>query len=97
MKKLLFLLIATIVAMSVSAAPVDQVSAQRKAKNYLANEMYAGKIMAPAALNPVLLKAEPRDAKRSHGCDEVRKGIGPFLTIVSRDKETAFRRIHYAN
>ena len=35
----------------------------RKAKNYLTNELYAGKIMAPAAVNPVLLKAEMGNAK----------------------------------
>ena len=58
MKKIMLFLTAVIVAMSVSAAPVDQVTAQRKAQSFLTNELYAGKIMSPAALNPVLLKAE---------------------------------------
>ena len=52
MKKLFFLLSAAIAALSLTAAPVDQASAFRKAKSYLANELYAGKVMAPAALNP---------------------------------------------
>ena len=40
------------------AAPVDQATATQKARNYLANEMYAGKIMAPAALSPKLIRTE---------------------------------------
>ena len=63
MKKFLFLLTAALAAMSMFAAPVDQATAMRKAKNYLTNELYAGKIMAPAAVNPVLLKAEMGNAK----------------------------------
>ena len=58
MRKFLFLLTAISVALSMWAAPVDQSAAQRKAKQYLANEMYAGQLMAPAALNPVLVKTE---------------------------------------
>ena len=57
MKKLLFILTAAILAMSAMAAPVDQVMAQKKAQSFLA-ELYAGKLMSPAATNPVLLKAE---------------------------------------
>ena len=45
-------------AMSLSAAPVDQATAFRKAKSFLSDKLYAGKLMGPAALNPVLLKAE---------------------------------------
>ena len=46
MKKLLFLLTAAMVAMSVTAAPVDQATAMRKAKSYLVNELFAGKLMS---------------------------------------------------
>lgn len=49
---------AALMAMSLFAAPVDQASAFRKAKSFLTNELYAGKLMAPAALDPVLLKTE---------------------------------------
>ena len=58
MKKFFFLLTAALVAMSMWAAPVDQVTAQQTAKKYLVNDMYAGKFMAPDAVNPVLLKTE---------------------------------------
>ena len=63
MKKLLLLLTAAVAAMSLSAAPVDPALAMQKAKKFLANELYAGKIMAPGALNPVLLKAEMGNSK----------------------------------
>ena len=59
MKKFFFLVMVAAAAISMNAAPVNQTAASAIAKNYLANKMYAGKIMAPAALNPVLLKAEP--------------------------------------
>ena len=58
MKKILLLLTVAIAALSLQAAPIDKNAAAKVAKNYLANEMYAGKMMAPAALNPVLVKTE---------------------------------------
>ena len=58
MRKFFFLLTAVTVALSMWAAPVDQATAMRKAKQYLVNEMYAGKLMAPAATNPVLVRTE---------------------------------------
>ena len=58
MKKLLLLLAAAIVAVSVSAAPVNLATATSKAQSFLTKEFYAGKSMAPAAVKPVLLKAE---------------------------------------
>ena len=63
MKKFFFFLTAAIMAMSLSAAPVDQNTAMQKAQRFLANQLYAGKIMSPSALNPVLLKAEMGSAK----------------------------------
>ena len=42
MKKFLFLLTAAIMAMSLTAAPVDQATAFRKAQSFLTNELYAG-------------------------------------------------------
>ena len=65
MKKFLLLLTAAVAALSLSAAPVDQATAFQKAKNFLANKLYAGKMMAPAALQPVLLKAERGSEKIS--------------------------------
>ena len=63
MKKFLFLMVAALAAMQLTSAPVDQLTAMRVAKNYLTNNLYAGKIMAPAALNPVLIKAEMGNTK----------------------------------
>ena len=85
MKKLLFFLAAAIAAMSVAAAPVDQAMALKKAKNYL-NEMYAGKVMAPAALNPVLLKAEIGDVKRNQPVYYIYNTATTFLVVAGDDR-----------
>ena len=58
MKKLLFLLTVAVTAMSMSAAPVDQNVAQRKAQNFLMNGNYPGKMMSQGLVNPQLKKAE---------------------------------------
>ena len=58
MKKLLFLLTVAVIAMSMSAAPVDQNVAQRKAQNFLMNGNYPGKLMSQGLVNPQLKKAE---------------------------------------
>ena len=55
MKKILFFLTAAMMAMSLLAAPVDQATAMKKAQSFLTNQLYAGKMMSPAALNPVLV------------------------------------------
>jgi hypothetical protein len=56
MKKLLFFLTAIMLALSSTAAPVDQATALRKAQNFLSNQLYAGRFMSPGAINPVLVK-----------------------------------------
>ena len=48
MKKIILSLIAIVMAMSVSAAPVDYATALKKAKNHLATKMYPGMMMSPA-------------------------------------------------
>ncbi len=58
MKKLLFFLTTALLALSVSAAPVNLNTAMNKAQSFLKKELYAGKMMSPAATQPVLLKAE---------------------------------------
>ena len=58
MKKLLFLLTLAVTAMSMSAAPVDQNVAQKKAQNFLMNGNYPGKMMSQGLVNPQLKKAE---------------------------------------
>ena len=86
MKKLFLLLAVILTAMQLSAAPVDQATAQRKAKSYLTNELYAGKLMAPAALNPVLLKAEPRSEKQSQPVYYIYNTSTTFLVIAGDDR-----------
>ena len=66
MKKLLFLLTAAMVAMSVTAAPVDQTTAMRKAKSYLVNELFAGKLMAPAAVEGRDRRCQAESARVLH-------------------------------
>lgn len=68
MKKFLCLLTIALAAMSMSAAPVSQTMAQSKAQNFLSKSIFAGKFMAPGALNPTLKVAE---ASRVKGADAV--------------------------
>ena len=86
MKKLLLLLTAAIAAMSLMAAPVDQAAALRKAKSFLTNELYAGKLMAPAALNPVLLKAEMGNAKINEPVFYIYNTSTTFLVVAGDDR-----------
>ena len=58
MRKFLSLLTVAMVALQLMAAPVDVSTAKMKAQQYLANKVYAGKIMAPAATQPTLIKTE---------------------------------------
>ena len=86
MKKLFFFLTAAITAVSLMAAPVDQATATRKAKSYLTNELYAGKMMAPAALNPVLLKAEMGSTKLNQPVYYIYNTSTTFLVIAGDDR-----------
>ena len=86
MKKLLFCLTAVLTAMSLMAAPVDQATAQRKAKSYLANELYAGQLMAPAALNPVLLKAEMGNVKLAEPVYYIYNTSTTFIVVAGDDR-----------
>ena len=72
-------------AMSLTAAPVDQTTAQRKAKSFL-TEYYAGKLMAPAALNPVLLKAEMGSAKISQPVFYIYNTSTTFVVVAGDDR-----------
>ena len=58
MKKLLLLLTVAIAALSMSAAPVDQATALKKARNFLVKDNYAGKVMSPSLFNPTLAQAQ---------------------------------------
>jgi len=86
MKKLFFFLAAAVVAMSMSAAPVDPATAMKKAKNFLKNELYAGKMMAPAALDPVLLKAEVGNNKLNKPVYYIYNTSTTFLVLAGDDR-----------
>ncbi len=58
MKRLLPLIAAAMVALPLTAAPVDVTTARTKAQQYLASKVYAGKIMAPGATDAKLVKTE---------------------------------------
>ena len=73
-------------AMSLTAAPVDQTTAMRKAKSFLANELYAGKLMAPAAVNPVLLKAEMGNVKINEPVFYIYNTSTTFLVVAGDDR-----------
>ncbi len=88
MRKFLFFMAAAIAAMSLSAAPVDQVTAFNKAKSYLSNSLYAGKMMAPAALNPVLLKAEMGDVKVGEPVYYIYNTSTNFIVVAGDDRAT---------
>ena len=86
MKKILFFLTATIMAMSLSAAPVDQVTAKKIAQSFLTNELYAGQIMAPAATQPVLLKAEMGSAKINTPVYYIYNTSTTFIVVAGDDR-----------
>ena len=85
MKKILFLLTAMIVAMSLSAAPVDQVTAKKKAESFL-KQMYGDKIMSPGALNPVLLKAEMGNVKITEPVYYIYNTSTSFIVVAGDDR-----------
>ena len=66
-----------VVAMSMSAAPVDQRMAQKKAQNYLVKSLFTN--MAPGALNPTLKLAEASRVK----------GAGPVYYIFTTSNSYA--------
>ena len=85
MKKIVFLLTAMIVAMSLSAAPVDQVTAKKKAESFL-KQMYGDKIMSPGALNPVLLKAEMGNVKITEPVYYIYNTSTTFIVVAGDDR-----------
>ena len=86
MKKIMLFMTATILAMSLSAAPVDEFAAKKIAKNYLTNQLYAGRMMAPAALNPVLLKTEMGNAKVNQPVYYIYNTSTTFVVVAGDDR-----------
>ena len=86
MKKFLFFLSAAIMAMSLTAAPVDQFTAAKKAQSFLTNELYAGKFMSQAALTPVLLKAEMGKSKVNQPVYYIYNTSTTFIVVAGDDR-----------
>jgi hypothetical protein len=86
MKKFLFFLSAAIMAMSLTAAPIDQFTAARKAQSFLTNELYAGKIMSNAALTPVLLKTEMSTSKLNQPVYYIYNTATTFIVVAGDDR-----------
>ena len=86
MKRIIISLIAIVVAMSVSAAPVDYATALKKVNNYLANKMYPGMMMSPSALNPVLLKAEMGNSKLNQPVYYIFNTSTTYLVVAGDDR-----------
>ena len=79
-------MIAVLAILSSSAAPVDQAAAARKAKNFLTNKLYAGKMMAPAALNPVLIKTEKVNEKNNQPVYYIFNTSSTYLVVAGDDR-----------
>ena len=86
MKKIFFFMTAAIMAMSLWAAPVDQTTAYQKAQRFLSNELYAGQLMSPAALQPVLLKAEMGSAKVHQPVYYIFNTSTTFIVVAGDDR-----------
>ena len=86
MKKLLFILTAALMAMSMTAAPVDQTTAMMKAQRFLTNELYQGKFMSPTAIVPVLLKAETGEGKVSNPVYYIYNTLTNFVVVAGDDR-----------
>ena len=79
-------MLAAIAAMQLTAAPLDQNTAMHVAKSFLSNEWYAGKIMAPAAVNPVLIKTEMGSTKLGQPVYYIFNTSTTFLVISGDDR-----------
>ena len=86
MKRFIYLLTAALVTMSLSAAPVDQTTAMMKAQRFLINELYAGKLMSPAAIVPVLLKAETGEGKVADPVYYIYNTPSNFIVVAGDDR-----------
>ena len=78
-------LAAAIAVMSMSAGSVDQATAMRKAQNFL-KQHYAGELMAPQALKPVLVRAEIGDVKLNQPVYYIYNTSTTFVVVAGDDR-----------
>ena len=86
LKKLSLLIVALAAILQVSAAPVDVASAKAKAQQYLVKEMYAGKSMAPAATEPVLVMTEMGDVNKETPVFYIFNTSTTYLIVAGDDR-----------
>lgn len=86
MKRFYLLMIAVMAILSSTAAPVDQATAAQKAKGFLTNKLYAGKMMAPAALNPVLVMTEIGDTKLNQPVYYIFNTSTTYVVVAGDDR-----------
>ena len=86
MKKLLFLLLAATSALQLAAAPVTSTMAKEKAQQFLANQLYSGKFMSPAALTATLVKAEPASLTRVQPAYYIFNTATTFVVVAGDDR-----------
>ena len=86
MKKILSLLTVAIVAFQLSAAPIDAATAQAKAQQYLTQTLYAGKAMAPAAVQPTLIMTEMGEVNKSTPVFYIFNTESTYLIVSGDDR-----------
>jgi len=86
LKKSLLTLLALLAALQMPAAPVDVSAAKSKAKQYLASQVYAGKLMAPAATEPVLIKTEMGKVNREAPVFYIFNTSTTFVVVSADDR-----------
>ena len=85
MKKFLFLLTATVVAMSLSAAPVDQTAAGKTAMRFLSHDNH-GMINLPRTDNPKLAKAEMSRVKSGESVYYIFTTPNSYVVVSGDDR-----------
>ena len=86
MKKLFFLLTAAVAAMSLSAAPVDQLTAAKSAYGFLTQGNNAGKIKMSMTDSPKLAKAEVSRVKASEPVYYIFTTSNSYVVVAGDDR-----------
>lgn len=85
-KKLLFFVVALVAAAQAWAAPVDVAAAKAIAQQYLVNKVYAGKFMAPAATEPVLIMTEMGKVNKETPVFYIFNTSTTYLVVAADDR-----------
>lgn len=86
MKKIISLLTVVMVAFQLSAAPIDAATARVKAQQYLTKTLYAGKSMAPAAIQPTLIMTEMGEVNKNTPVFYIFNTESTYLIVSGDDR-----------